>query len=415
MNDEDLTALASGLSRPPQRVLARRRVAYWATAAVFGWMLIPSVVWAQLEVNPYVDSHYEHDSNVFRSPNSQANLLNLGDPTLGDSDLKYVAGFNATYQWSQQSLTAQLEGRKIDYDHYSDLNHNEYLADLVLKWKLTSLWDGTVEGRRESAMAPFYLGNSTLLTINVDTQLTGRFNLHFAPDWRLEGSAEAHELDSPLQNYPDFVDREALTHLAIVNVGTTNLTYGVAYDRADGKFENAPSVGPYTQNSESLTVTYLVSGLTTMNAAAGYTNRIQAANAQSVSAVTGSLAFSRQLTGKTSVNLQVARAVNSYLAAGASEIDTSATLGLLWQATRKIGVAVNAGYVKSKFVGQSIPGAGDNGRVDHSPSESLDINYQVMRRLKLHAYLNKQSRTSDVYLFNFSDTIVGIEARLSWK
>ncbi len=370
---------------------------------------------AQLSLNPYLDAHIERDSNVYRAPSSQALLAAIGDTTLADTDERYAVGLEGAYLWSQQKLTATIEGRKYNYKHYTDLDHNEYLADVALNWKLTSLLDGLLEGRQERVMAPFALGNSTRLTINVDRNIAGKLNLNFTPDWRLETGLYFHTLNSPLQNFPDFVERDVGKHLALDYNGIGNLTYGLALDRIDGKFENAANVGPYIQNTAQLTLRYAVGASSIFNAAAGYSKRDQNANAGTVSAMTGSIGYTRQLTGKTSVNLGVTRAVNSYLAAGGSEIDTSATAGLNWQATYKILVALNYTYTHSQFAGQVIPGSLANGRVDRSPAESLNITYQALRRLQFHAFFNNQSRTSNVELANFSDSLVGIEAKLTWK
>ena len=367
---------------------------------------------AQSITNPYLDVHYEHDSNVFRAQNSQANVIAFGDPKMSDTDVKYVVGVDETYMWSQQKLTATLEGRRYDFNHYDNLNHDEYLAHVVLNWKTTSLLDGMIDARQEQIMAPFTLGNSTQLTVDVDRKINATLNLNFNPDWRLETGASVHDLKTPLQNYPDFAEHEVATHLGLINRSVANLNYGIAIDHIDGRYENAPDVGGYSQTGASLTATYIVSGLTTFNGAIGYTRRNQTQD--TFSGFTGALGYIRQLTAKTSVNIQVLRAVNSYAAAGASEIDTSATVGLTWQATYKIGVAANYGYVRSTFIGQVIPGSEANGRVDTLPTESLNISYQPFKKLLLRAYLNKQSRSSNFELANFSDTVIGIDAKVSW-
>ncbi|HEY2783074.1 MAG TPA: hypothetical protein VGI90_20020 [Steroidobacteraceae bacterium] len=371
----------------------------------------PRMAAAQASANPYADVHYEHDSNVFRVQNSQANLIAIGDPTLADNDVKAVAGAEGTYLWSEQKLTATVEGRRYLYDHFSQLDHNEYLADVALKWKTTSLLDGLVEARQEQLMAPFTLGNSTQLSIDVDRRLTGGLNLNINPDWRLESEVYSHNLKSPLQNFPDFVERETGTQLALLNRSVSHLTYGITVDHISGSFENAPNVGTYNQVDAQLTVNYAVSALTTFKGAAGYTKRDQILD--SVSAATGMLGYSRQLTGKTSLTFNLTRAVNSYVAAGGSEVDTSATLGLNWQATYLIAVAVQGGYMHSTFVGQFVPGSLTNGRADNLPTGSLNVNYQVFRHATLKAYVQKQSRTSNIDIYRFTDTTFGVEARVS--
>src|ERR1700733_5497348 len=396
-----------------ERTKQRRQMGWVAVLACAAAVAVPHLAVAQATANPYAGAHYEYDSNVFRVQNSHANLIAIGDPTLADEDLKAVVGADGTYLWSEQKLTATIEGRRYVYDHFSQLDHNEYLADVALKWKTTSLLDGTVEARQEQLMAPFTLGNSTQLTIDVDRKISGGLNLNFNPDWRLESEVYSHNLKSPLQNFPDFVEREVGTQLALLNRSVAHLTYGITVDHISGRFENAPDVGDYNQTDAQLTANFAISALTSFKGALGYTKRDQVAD--SLSAVTGMLGYTRQLTAKTNLTVNVTRAVNSYVAAGGSELDTSATLGLNWQATYKILVAISGGYTHSTFIGQFVPGSLTVGRADNLPTGSFNVNYQIFRRALLKAYVQRQSRSSNIDIYEFGDTIVGIEARVSLR
>jgi hypothetical protein len=403
-----------------RHAVRRYRAVLCGSAALAAALSLSHPACAQTTVSPYLDAHYEHDSNVFRVENSAANVAAIGDPTLADTDLKAVAGVDGTYLWSQQKLTATLEGRRFDYDHFTELDHNEYLAHVALDWKLTSLFDGILDARQEQYMAPFTLGNSSQLSIDVDRKIDAKANVNVTPEWRVETEAYSHNLKAPLEGFPDFVEREIGTHLALLNKSITNLSYGIALDHISGRYENAPDVGTYNQTSADLTADYTVSALSKLNASLGYTKRDQNANIPGISGVTGAFGYTRKLTGKTSVSVNVTRAVNSYVAAGGSEVDTSANVSATWQATYRISVVVMGGYVHSSFIGQTIPGtvvpgAIANGRVDTSPVGQLDVNYQASRRLRLHAYATKQSRSSTIDLYNYNDTIVGIEAKLTWQ
>jgi len=174
-------------------------------------------------------------------------------------------------------------------------------------------------------------------------------------------------------------------------------------------------VGPYTQNSGEFKLNYAVSGSSKLNAGIGYTRRVQSGNEGSVSGVTGELGYNRQLTGKTSLNVQLIRAVNSYVASGGSEIDTTASVGLVWQATYKVGVNLDGSYTRSAFVGQAIPNSVANGRVDRSKAATLSVKYQALRRLQLRGYLKSQSRSSAVNEFDYNDTIIGVEVKWHWR
>jgi hypothetical protein len=378
-------------------------------------MALPAVVDAQATFNPYVSAQVEHDSNVFRVPNAQTAALLTGDSTLSDTDERYIAGVNGTYLWSIQKLTGNFEARRIEYNHFGYLSHSEYLGNLQLDWKLARALDGILQYRQERLAAAFENRNSSTLTVNMDRNIVGRLNYNFMPDWRLETGVNFHTLEAPLQLYPGFTEHETGSRLGIDYLGLANLTYGVLVERTDGDYTHAVGVGPYRQTSFLFTTTYKVSGLSSLNGSIGYTTRNQTLPAGNVSAVTGNIGYTRQLTGKTSLNLQLVRAVNSYVAAGGSEIDTMAAFGVNWQTTYKLGVGINYSYIRSTFAGNVIPGSATVGRLDHTQQGLFNVTYQLFRQLQIKGYVSRQSRSSNYELDTFNDTTVGFQALAHWR
>jgi hypothetical protein len=174
-------------------------------------------------------------------------------------------------------------------------------------------------------------------------------------------------------------------------------------------------VGPYTQTTASLKVLYVINGLTDLSGSVGYTRRDQTGIGNNISALTGDIGYTRQLTGKTSVVLELNRGVNSYIAAGGAEVDTTGTAGVSWKATYKLTVDAKAGYTRSTFVGQVIPGTTTAGRLDHSPVGQINITYRAFRHLQLKAYAITQSRVSTLQTYDYNDTMYGIQALAHWR
>jgi hypothetical protein len=359
---------------------------------------------------PYASTQYEHNNNVFALPNSSAALVASGDPRLGDSDLKTVAGFEEDYLWDRQRLYGTLEGRYIEYDHFSSLSHSEYLAKLGLDWKLFSALDGTFLGSQERAMAPFANRDTqTQLAINLDRHATGKFNFRIAPEWRLETSIDYHNLNSPIQDFPDYGLTETTSHAGLRYLGFSNLTYGISADYLDGRYRNAPVVGTYNQTNLDLTMTYMASALSSFTGAVGHTQRDQGQNQGNVSAVNGELGYTRRLSGKSSIHLDFTRAVNSYIGAGGSELDSTINVTLNYQPTFKTGITIGLQQIWSHFEGQTIPGSDVLGRKDRTPAASFKLNYQALRWLLIQPYANYQRRSSNNEIFNFSGTIIGVQ------
>jgi hypothetical protein len=359
---------------------------------------------------PYASEQYEHNSNVFALPNSAAAVAANGDPTLGDSDLRTVAGFEEDYLWDRQRLYGTLEGRYIRYDHFDQLSHYEYLAKLGLDWKLFSALDGTFMGSQERYMAPFANRDTqTALAINLERHGIGKFNFHISPEWRLETSVDYHDLDAPVQGFPNYGLTETTGLAALKYLGFSNLTYGISADYIDGKYRNAPLVGAYNQTDIDLAVAYAATGLSTFDGAVGHTQRDQALNQGNVSALTGKIGYSRRFSGITSIQIGLARAVNSYIGAGGSELDSTATVTLNYQPTYKTGMSFGFQEIWSSFTGQTIPGADVIGRKDKSPAATFKLNYQATRWLLVQPYLNYARRSSNIDFYNYSGTIIGVQ------
>jgi len=374
----------------------------------------PGAALAQANINPYASVQAEHDSNVFRVENSQIAEQFYHDPTLGDTDFRYIVGLDGTYLWSLQKLTANVEGREIDYEHYTFLNHSEYLANFQLDWKVADVLDGIVQFRQEHMAAYFADSDSPYLEIDTDRNLVAKLNFRFHTDWRLETGLNFRTYEAPLQNYPDFVDHETGSHLGLSYLGIANLTYGFGVDRIDGNYVNAPGVGPYTQTTESLRMNYVINGLQTLSGQLGYTKRNQT-DEQNLSAWTGQVKYLRQLTGKTSITVQFVRSVNSYIASAGSEIDTVGSVGAQWQATYKLQVNVSLAYQTSSYIGQVIAGSTANGRTDHLPTEIANVIYQPIKRVQIKAYVNAQTRHSNVAFDRFDDTTAGVQITGHWR
>jgi hypothetical protein len=395
--------------------MIERSKALGLVALALAIMCASAVADAQTTVLPYVSTQYEHNNNVFYLPNSAAAIANNGDPTLADSYLKTVAGADFSFLWDRQRFYSTLEGRYIDYDHFGYLSHSEYLAKAGLDWKLLSAFDGTFLGSIERVMAAFAQRDTqTQLAVNLDRHAIAKFNFRITPEWRLETSVDYHDLDSPILDFPNYGLTETTGHAAIKYVGFSNLTYGFTAEYISGEYRNAPTPGSYDQTNLDLTMTYAASGLSSFNGAIGHTQRDQGQNQGEVSAVTGELGYLRRISGKTSIHLDVARAVNSYIGAGGSELDTTAMAQLNFQPTYKTGISAGYQYIWSKFLGQTIPGSDVLGRKDRTPGATFKVNYQALRWLLIEPYLNYQRRNSNEENFNFSSTIVGIQILAKW-
>jgi Putative beta-barrel porin 2 len=365
---------------------------------------------AQSTFVPYVSTDYNHNNNVFALPNSQAAYEANGDPRLGDSSLRTTAGAEESYYWGRQRLYATVEGSYINYDQFTYLNHFENTVKLGLDWKLLTMFDGTFGASEQRYMAPFANRNTeTTLAVNIDRNISAKFNTLVSPEWRLVTHVVYDDLDSPIQDYPDYGLTQTTGGLALQYLGVANLTYGIATEYAEGRYLNAPIQGTYNQTSVDLTMTYAITHLSSFTGAVGYTEREQGQNQGNVSAVTGALGYTRALTGKTSLSLNYTRSVNSYVAAGGSELDSTVALRVNYQPRFKLGISASVQEMWSDFLGQTIPGSDTEGRRDRTPEVDIKITYDVRKWLLIQPYATYQKRNSNVEYDGFTSTVIGLK------
>jgi hypothetical protein len=391
-----------------------RSLRIWLGVLLVAFGSLPAVPAEQGIPDPYASVQVEHDSNVFRLNNAESADLPPGSG-LGDTYERYIIGAKDSYDFDQQHLTANIEGRKFNYDHFGFLDHYEYQGDLALNWRLASLLSGLLSFHLEHFAAPFADRDSiAILEIDTDRKIIANANYLFTPDWRLNSGVVYHSLEAPLQDYPDFALHEVDSHLGLDYLGLKHLTYGINFDHISGNFSYGVGVGPYSQNTGVFKATYVLNGFSSLHGDLGYTRRDQSGALNDTGGVTWDIGYTRQLTPKTSFTVQGSRTVNGYIAGGSTEVDTTATGALTWNATYKISVVATGGYTRSSFVGQAIPIPNEPtieaaSRKDHSPVGSLNILYSLTRQLQLKGFVTRQTRDSTVDFFSFNDTLYGIQ------
>jgi hypothetical protein len=410
---------AEGLFAHPSRsARAWRRALIFAVAfpgAALAQLDFPPPALPQTHFTPYADAAYEQNSNLFALSDSVPEVVGRNGPTKSDTVFKARAGFDAGYNWGLQELFANAEGRRFTYDHFGDLDHDEYLLHGGLKWKIASLLDGLIDYQRERSMVSFLQYNatqfaSTQLFIQLQSIATASINLQVTPEWRLESLGKVNDLDSPRPGFSNLALREDSIHEGLRYVGFANLSAGLDAEYLYGHFTSAESVltPRYHQTTAELAADYALSGLSTFHGAVGYTDRNQE-QAGSLSGVTGLLSYQRDLTGKTSVTLKLSRAINTYVTYADSEVDTAAEIDVTWKTTEKIRVELGYVWLHSSIAATDIAGVVTPSRVDRLQTPTLSVKYQPLNWLLLRPYAQYQTRASSVDIYSFNGTLYGLE------
>ena len=370
---------------------------------------------AEVTVAASATTRYEYDSNVFD--------LQSGFPVPGTVDFRrsdtlftYGAALDTSYLWDQQRLFAKLTTTEFHYDHFTQLNHNEYNLDGGLNWKLGTALDGTLEVLRDRSMVAFTNVVDAEFVLQTEQRESAKIGYAFLPDWRIEGNGYHGTISQTFQSQPSLDLAESSGQVALKYVGRAGLTSGLsaAYTLGDYTGASAEFNPSYRQTTISLVANYVPTSRSTINGVVGYSNRTSGSAVNTISGVTGELDYENRLTGKTSVQMQLSRLISSYIANVSSEIDNVAALTLRWQATYKVGLESGYTYTYRQLPGQgNAPLGGD--RSDHLQFASLKIDYEPARWLSIRPYVNLQTRTSNFVGANFNATVYGLYFTVQWQ
>jgi hypothetical protein len=379
---------------------------------------------AALDFNPVATATLIHDSNVFARPSDEPPFVSRGNTELGDTIQRYLIGATADFTWGLDRLSLNAQGERFDYNRFDELNHYANKFGGAFDWFSGGLLDGTVSYSQARQMAPLADTLSEQLELQTDKSASAAFRLHVSARWRLDLTPTWHQFDSPLPDFADFGYRETGGSAAINYLGIQKLTAGVRVEYLSGRYFGIVDATRYHQTTGQLTADYAVSGFSSFNAQAGYTQRrntlidpdtaIDAAGGGPAGLVgntttfTGQLGFRRQLSVKTSVNLRVFREVDSYVAGANSEIGTGGEANVEWKPDVKFTVTLRYRMATESIQGTLVTQNVDN-RTDHTRNGQFDVEYHIRRWLTLRPFYIYDARGSNFHEARFVANVVGVD------
>lgn len=396
------------------RTRIARACKFGASAERCGAWTVIALVWSGAifgddRVVPYVGLLSEYNSNIFALPGHAEALAENGDRRLDDTSISAIAGLDANLPWDNEKLSAKIEGRRLDYLHFGRLDHNEYLLSSGFDWRLLSIFDGALNFRQERSMASFADRDTTELSLQRERTGSGSVNAAISPEWRLETGLRTHALAAPLSDSPNFNLNENAASTAIKYLGIDKFTAGVFAEYLAGKYEGVGNAGKFEQETVALTADYLIKDFQHFGAQVGYTTRKdKSADGGSLSGLDAIVNYHRDLTIKTSADIEAFRHVDSYIGGASSVEEIGAGTKLAWQATTKISLTGEYQYLDSQFKQTGAQSINQN-RHDQMQVAYLRLLYKARPWLLLRTYAEYQSRGSNIERDNFDAALLGIE------
>jgi Putative beta-barrel porin 2 len=405
--------MISPLRRRLLRRILRATSRFCAAGTLAALLFAPGIALAQLKYTTQANVQYEDNSNVFDLAPGVAPPTAQHTTERGDEFVAYGAGATVNYTLSQQIFSLQIAGSEYQYNRFTELNHDDYKLGADWEWKIGPLFDGSIAVNRDRQMVAFsdFIGTQLLLQTDQNEHLIANF--HVSPDWVIQGSGTSSRSDSPRPGLPNLSLMEDSEGAALKYGGVAGLQFGLSATYANGTYAGGDTaLDPnYHQTAEQVVATYTISPQSTLDFALGESDRSSINGIDNLSGVTGHLSLNRALTGKTSIKLLISRAINSYITNSGSEIDTTGSLSVNYEATRKISIKASYNYTYSDLPNQGLMGAD---RIDHFQTSEVTIDYQVTRWFEMQPYARFQTRTSDLPGAQYSANVYGVRAHVNW-
>lgn len=365
-------------------------------------LMLPLAASAETTFIPYLSSTTLFDSNVYRV-RDRSQIPDEPNRAKTDFIFTHTAGLESAFTWSQQRLFSTIEGSRFDYLRNTVLDQNAFRLAGGLEWSLFDRVKGTLTAGNSRTRSSFANADTTVLNTQRLREFGASLNFLVTNDVRFTGSYANNVSRLPAIDAPTLRLEENTSTAALEYIGINRWALGLFGSYGFGDYSGIGLDSSFEQYSGAATLGYEASGLSRFRFSAGYTQREDAVRGGKTGGFTGGIGYSRELTGKTSVDLSLDRVVESFPAGDNSVVGTSVNAAMNWDATAKITTTLTYNYTRSAF--RTSPGAVENvftGRTDHQHTVNLQATYQALRWLSVRPVFGFERRTTTIPVFDFN-------------
>lgn len=350
--------------------------------------------------NIVMDTHYEHDSNLFRLPDGQDPPNTDRSDNIWDTNI----GFSIDKDYSLQKFKFDYTHESVKYDNatFLDFEANNYFGAWL--WAVTPGLTGTLSSKRTTDLVPFL----DYKTFNQNKRVTKEqvFNFDYSPHnvWHLLGGFS--KLD--VENSQTFVQQTSYKQDQ-VEVGAKYTFPSNSYimfkhknrngDQADN-FAQLVSTG-FKEREEELSAFWLISGKSKASANFGHVTRDDDMfTVRDFSGYFGGINYAWDITGKVNLTVDLSRRIASYqdLTSSYNTID-SLSIKPTWAVTSKVSVNATALMSKRRFLGDGLF-VSPRTREDSGLYYAIGADWTPRSTIKLGVALQHDVRNSNDVLFD---------------
>ncbi|GAC1630538.1 MAG: hypothetical protein NVS9B10_23030 [Nevskia sp.] len=341
---------------------------------------------SEARFSPYAQTNVTYDSNVFRVASNAALPVIEGRQVRDDIVFANTLGANAAYDYAEQQVHANVEGRRYDYLDLTSLSHFEYLVSGGINYQLLSRVTGTIDYRESRRQSRFEDRNDGRLNtrLNFDRDRNGGISTRFLAtnDWALDAGFHLHELSTPVIGASTLKLTENNSNVGLSYLGISHLTAGLAGYYTDGHYSGTAAATSFKQYSGSAIVNYSTSEISKFSLSGGYTRREDSGVAP-IAGFTGEASYTWDVSAKSLTSFRAFRRISSYAVGDNTIIETGLGNESRWRATEKLELELTYDYSHVKFKNPGLAGSFEQGRTDQIRTAGLRLIYKPLDWLEV--------------------------------
>ena len=360
----------------------------------------------------FVGQQITADSNLFRLPSGDANVLTAAGESAKKGDSIDTTSLGLTELWvgGRQTVAANLRMSHDAYGSYRFLDNTALSAHLTWNWTAGSRWTGQFAINHDRSLLDFaYTRELAKDIIKSDSYVAGtRFQL--GPDWALTSAFHAEDINHSLVQSAVFDSRNNFGSFGVEYSISSSNTIEVQYKYSAAKYpDEVASLVLIRQDFHASTTQLLVffspSDKTAFVANAGYLKR-QYSDSQlpSYSGDVWHAAFDWQASQKLHLIVAAGRDLEAYVDAATEYfIAKETTIKINWNPRAKLTFSLLAGWENQEYIAAAGADQGLLGRLDTLKSQSFTAEYSPRSWASLNLSVGLKERSSNFAIYSFND------------
>ncbi|MDW5416671.1 outer membrane beta-barrel protein [Iodobacter sp. CM08] len=387
----------------------------WFRACLIGFCLVD---YAQAAYGPEdlfkltADLAYQYDSNLFKLDEDITNAQTNKHGKRADSKIETRLGGSLDLVMSRQLVHVVVGVNQINYLNFTDLNHNEWNANLVWDWVVGSIATGQLRANTSTRMSSFEdnslgsNGNSAL-----DMQKQDSINWQGALQLKSTVAIIATAMVSTEQHdVKKYIDAKS-----------NMVSLGMRYSSKKGNYISAqhswrkytydqdlPFRAGFTEQISSLDMAYAPSSKIDLNMSLGMSHWVSAFNDESQYTPQGDLGLLWRVTDKTQLKLSYGKSFAEFTSGAGRNLDQHVNFNARWSMSEKINWNLDLNQRDRSF---EVAGSNSSNE-ETTNSLRLGMGYKVLRQLTINSYLQTEKRDSSLNNSDYKYYQVGLNATL---